>query len=59
MIEIEVLRYYNTPAFYRYMPEVIFSALEEAFLNGNQRASVPEEEFNEMINNYRNGSKTR
>lgn len=59
MIEIEVLEYYNVPAFYRYMPESILSALEEAYLEGSQKALVPEGEFNEMINSYKNGSKTR
>ena len=59
MIEINVLDYYNIPVFYRYMPESIFSALEEAYLNGNKKTLVSENEFNEMVNNYRNGSQAR
>jgi len=56
MIDIKVLEYYNKPSFYQFMSPIIFAALEKAFLAGKEFASVPENEFKEMINKSSYGS---
>jgi len=48
-IEVKTLDYYNKPSIYQYMPEAIFSILEEAFLSDLEFVSVPKTLFEEMI----------
>ena len=40
--------YYNVPKFYRFMPNEIFNALEEAYIKGNDVALVDESDFIRM-----------
>ncbi|MDR1459696.1 MAG: hypothetical protein LBI60_05735 [Bacteroidales bacterium] len=49
-IEIKVSEYYNNPKYYAFMPEIVFNALESAFLDGNDTAIVPKAAFDEMQN---------
>lgn len=48
-IEIALAEYYNKPNYYPVMPEVIFNALEAAFLEGKVTAEVPKVEFENML----------
>jgi len=50
-IEINVAEYYNNKEYYASMPEVVFNALEAAYLEGKEIAVVPKAAFEEMINN--------
>lgn len=54
MIEVKTIEYYNNPSIYRFMPEEIFSILEEAFLRDSEIAEVPKMLFEEMINSIKN-----
>lgn len=45
---IRTNEYYNHPEYYSFMPESVFSALEEAFLHGFDTAEVPENDFLSM-----------
>lgn len=47
-IEIPVKDYYFAQALFPYIPGVMFSALEAAFLEGRPVASVPAESFREF-----------
>ncbi len=51
-IEITIAEYYDNPKYYACMPETVFNALEIAFLDGNEIASVPKAEFEEMVENF-------
>ena len=44
-MEIKVSTFYNCQALYPYMPRAIFDALEAAWLDGRELASVPAEAF--------------
>lgn len=48
-IEITIAEYYNNPQYYPVMPEVVFNALEAAFLEGKETAEVPKVEFESML----------
>ncbi len=48
-IEIKIAEYYDNPQYYPYMPETVFNALERAFLNGQETAEVPKDDFNSML----------
>lgn len=50
-IEINVSEYYDKPKYYPNMPEVIFNALEAAFIAGEKTAIVPRLEFDLMLKN--------
>ena len=58
MLCIAVSDYYDHPEFYRFMPESIFNLLEQAYLDGQEKAVVPEADFIRMITemNLRNGN---
>jgi hypothetical protein len=47
-IEIKVSEYYNNPKYYAFMPEIVFDALETAFLAGCDMALVSKTSFDEM-----------
>jgi hypothetical protein len=47
-IEIKVSEYYDNPKYYAFMPEIVFDALEAAFLEGRDTALVPKAAFDEM-----------
>jgi hypothetical protein len=47
-IEIKVAEYYDNSKYYAVMPEIIFNALEAAFLEGNNTVLVPKVAFDEM-----------
>lgn len=49
IIEIKIAEYYDNPQYYPYMPETVFNALEQAFLDGKEMAEVPENDFNCML----------
>lgn len=49
LIPILTNDYYNVPKFYRFMPNEIFNALEEAYIKGNDVALVDEYYFLRMI----------
>lgn len=40
-IVIQVSEYYNKPKYYGFMPEVMFNALESAFINGKEPEKEP------------------
>ena len=48
MISISVHEYYRAVHF-KHMPPVIFDALEAAFKAGEEKASVPDQDFFKMI----------
>lgn len=54
-IEIKVAKYYDNPKYYGDMPEVVFNALEAAFINGRETAVVPKAAFETMLNSFENG----
>lgn len=54
MIEIAITEYYNKPQYFPFMPEVIFNALEVAFLEGKEKAEVPKADFENMLLEYQN-----
>lgn len=56
-IEINVAEYYNRPKYYGDMPEVVFNALEAAFIAGSGTAVVPKAAFEIMLNSFENGRK--
>lgn len=56
-IEIKVAEYYDQPKYYGEMPEVVFNALETAFISGAETAIVPKAEFETMLRNFENGHK--
>jgi hypothetical protein len=47
-IEIKVSEYYDNPTYYAFMPEIVFDALEVAFLDGRDMALVSKAAFDEM-----------
>jgi hypothetical protein len=47
-IEIKVSEYYTNQKYYRFMPEIVFNALEAAFLEGRDTALVSKAAFDEM-----------
>ena len=49
---IEVAKYYNNPAYFPYMPEPIFNALEAAFIAGEETTEVPKAEYELMLSEY-------
>jgi hypothetical protein len=51
-IEIKVSEYYDNHKYYAVMPEIIFDALEAAFLNGCEVATVPKSAFDGMIKEF-------
>jgi hypothetical protein len=51
-IEIRVLEYYDNSRYYRFMPEVVFDALEAAFLDGRETALVHRVAFDEMLKEF-------
>lgn len=53
-IEIAIAEFYNKVQFFPFMPEVIFNALEAAFLEGKETAEVPKAEFESMLSEYQN-----
>lgn len=53
-IKIAIVEYYNKPQFFPFMPEVIFNALETAFLAGKETAEVPKAEFEKMLSEFQN-----
>jgi hypothetical protein len=48
MVEIKVSEYYDNPTRYAVIPEIVFDALEAAFLAGQDTALVPKAAFDEM-----------
>ena len=53
-IEVNISEYYDNQKYYGYMPEVVFDALESAFLEGKETAEVPKMEFEAMLNDFYN-----
>ena len=53
-IEITLAEYYNKPQYFPFMPEVVFNALETAFLEGKEITTVPKSEFEKMLLEYQN-----
>lgn len=53
-IVIRVAEYYNKPKYYGVMPEVVFNALEAAFINGEESAVVPKADFEAMLKDFSN-----
>jgi hypothetical protein len=51
-VEIKISEYYSNPKYYAYMPEVVFSALESAFLDGLETAIIPQSAFDEMLKEF-------
>ena len=51
---VPVSDFYLVDAFFPFMPEVVFDALESAFLNGEAEAMVPGSAFRTMIEAYEN-----
>lgn len=51
MIEINVDKFYSNRAYYPFIPDSIFQALENAYLSGKETALVPEDEYNVMMSN--------
>jgi len=49
IISIKVADYYQKPEYYRFMPESIFNALEQAFINGLESCNVNAAEYNKMM----------
>jgi hypothetical protein len=47
-IEIKVSEYYDNLTYYAFMPEIVFNALEAAFLEGHDTAFVSKAAFDEM-----------
>jgi hypothetical protein len=47
-IEIKVSEYYDNQKYYAFMPEIVFDALETAFLDGRDTAFVSKAAFDEM-----------
>ena len=47
--EIKLSEYYNKRKNYRHIPEMIFNALEAAFLDGKEMAIVPKDEYEKMM----------
>ena len=56
-IEIKTSEYYDNPNYYAFIPEVVFNALESAFLAGKEVAVVPKSEYDSMILAIRNSVK--
>lgn len=56
-IEINVAEYYDQPKYYGDMPEVVFNALEAAFISGDETAIVPKAAFDMMLRCFENGRK--
>lgn len=52
MIEIYVSEFYNQPDYYPFMSAMIFTALEQAFLNGHETARVPVGDYDTMLADY-------
>ena len=52
-ITINVDDYYGKPLYYSVMPQVIFDALEAAYLNNQPTINVDKELFYKMINDYK------
>jgi hypothetical protein len=52
-IEISVMEYYARPWYYPFMPQSLFKALEEAFLNDQKTARVSKAEYEQMMREYR------
>lgn len=48
-IEIKIAEYYDNSQYFPYMPETVFNTLEQAFLNGQETAEVPKDDFNSML----------
>ena len=51
MVEINVDKFYSNRAYYPFIPDPVFQALEDAYLEGKETALVPEDEYNVMIFN--------
>ena len=56
-VNIKLSEYYNTPAYYAFMPESVFNALEAAFLEGKETALVPKAAFEQMLSEYGKANK--
>ena len=56
-VTIKIADYYNSDAYYPFMPEVVFNALEAAFLEGEETAVVPKAAFEQMLLEYGNAKK--
>ena len=52
-IQIEVKKYYGNPSYYSVMRRVIFDALENAALNGEEFTAVDKPAFDRMIADYK------
>lgn len=50
-ITVKVLDYYNRPGYYKYMPDEIFTLLEDAFLKDQETVELPKHVFIKMIDN--------
>lgn len=53
-IEIKVDEYYARPWYYPFMPNSIFRALEQAFLNDQPTVMVDKIDYELMMSKYRN-----
>lgn len=49
-VNIRVLDFYNRPGYYPYMPNELFSILEQAFLDDKVFVDVPKHLFDTMMN---------
>lgn len=58
-IVIQVSEYYNKPKYYGFMPEIMFNALESAFINGKETAEVPKAAFETMLKDIANENENR
>ena len=55
--KIEIAKYYNNPAYYAFMPESVFNALEAAFIAGEEKAEVPTADLELMLSEYARSQK--
>ena len=53
MIIINVDRFYSNRGLYPFIPALIFDALEDAYLSGNETTEVPEDEYNKMLSDLK------
>lgn len=56
-IEINVAEYYHKHEYYGDMPEVVFNALEAAFISGEETTLVPKVAFEKMLRSFSNEGK--
>lgn len=51
-IKLKVTHYYNQLALSVFIPEDIYSILEDAYLNEEETVSIPKDEYDQMIDDF-------